>query len=106
MSTPLTVTIKNAAGEPIDTATVTFAVVTGAGTLSATSVKTNASGQASTTWTLGKAPGIQTVTATAGALAAVTFPAVASIGSATATAKVTGDARRPPSATPSPLRPL
>ena len=40
-----------------------------AGTLSATSVKTNASGQASTTWTLGKAPGIQTVTATAGALA-------------------------------------
>jgi len=93
VSTPLTVTVKNAAGEPIDTATVTFAVVTGAGTLSATSVKTNASGQASTTWTLGKTPGIQTVTATAGALAAVTFPAVASVGSATTIAKVTGDAQ-------------
>ena len=93
VSTPLTVTIKNAAGEPIDTATVTFAVATGAGTLSATTVKTNASGQASTTWTLGKAPGIQTVTATAGALPAVTFPAVASVGSAATIAKVTGDAQ-------------
>jgi hypothetical protein len=93
VSAPLTVTIKNAAGEPIDTATVTFAVATGGGTLSATSAKTNASGQASTTWTLGKTPGVQTVTATAGVLPAVTFPAVAAVGSAAAIAKVTGDAQ-------------
>jgi hypothetical protein len=93
VSTPLTVTVKNAAGEPIDTATVTFAVVTGGGTLSATTVKTNASGQASTTWTLGKTPGIQTATATVGALPSITFPAVAAVGSASAIAKVTGDAQ-------------
>ena len=56
VSTPLSVTVKNAAGEPIDSATVLFAVATGGGSLSATSVTTNAAGQATTTWTLGKAP--------------------------------------------------
>ena len=93
VTTPLTVTVKNAAGEAIDSATVTFAVATGGGSLSATSVITNANGQASTTWTLGKAPGIQSVTATVGSLAAVTFPAVASVGAAAAIAKVAGDAQ-------------
>jgi len=93
VTTPLTVTVKNAAGEAIDSATVVFAVATGGGSVSATSVITNASGQASTTWTLGKTPGVQTVTATAGALPAVTFPAVAAVGAAAAIAKVSGDAQ-------------
>ena len=93
VSTPLTVTVKNAAGEPIDTATVTFAVVSGGGSLSATSVKTDATGQASANWTLGKTPGIQTVTATVGVLPAITFAAVASVGAAATIAKVAGDAQ-------------
>src|SRR5690242_16610315 len=39
--TPLTVTVKNAAGAAIDSAVVTFAVTSGGGSMSATSVRTN-----------------------------------------------------------------
>jgi hypothetical protein len=89
--TPLTVVVKNKAGDPIDSAVVTFAVATGGGTVSASTARTDASGAASTTWTLGKSTGVQTVTATAGTLAPVTFAAVASAATASAVAKNGGD---------------
>ena len=44
---------------------VTFAVASGAGTLSSTSVVTDANGDAAVTWTLGSGLGPQSVTATA-----------------------------------------
>jgi hypothetical protein len=91
IASPLSVIVKNKAGDPIDSAVVTFAIATGDGTLSATSARTDAAGVASTTWTLGKATGVQTVTATAGSLAPVTFAAVAAPATASAVAKNTGD---------------
>jgi hypothetical protein len=93
LATPISVIVKNKAGNPIDSAVVTFAVVTGAGSVGATSVRTDATGQASTTWTLGPAVGIQTATATAGLVAAVTFTAVGGAQAASAVAKASGDAQ-------------
>lgn len=90
-SLPLTVTVKNAAGAPLDTTLVTFAVTSGNGSVANATVRTNASGQASTTWTLGGAVGLQTATATVGALAPITFRAVATVGAASAVTKVQGD---------------
>jgi len=92
-SQQLIVTVKNKAGDPIDTATVTFAVTSGGGSVAAASVKTNASGQATTTWTLGPTVGVQTATATAGTLAAVTFLAKATAGAAANISKSAGDAQ-------------
>jgi hypothetical protein len=89
--TPLSVVVKNKSGNPIDSAVVTFAVATGGGSVTATSVRTDASGTASTTWKLGNTTGLQTVTATAGTLAPVTFAAVASPATAAAVAKNAGD---------------
>jgi hypothetical protein len=91
ISTPLTVTVRNQLGQPLDTVLVTFAVLTGGGTLSTATVRTNANGTASTNWSLGSAPGLQTVAATAAALPAVTFRAVASVGAAATIAKFAGD---------------
>ncbi|MEP6494510.1 MAG: Ig-like domain-containing protein [bacterium] len=87
----LTVTVKNKAGDPIDSALVTFAVVTGGGTVNPTSARTNSSGQATTAWTLGKTLGLQTATATATGLTSVAFTAVAAAGAATTLAKLSGD---------------
>lgn len=92
-SLPLTVTVKNAAGEPLDTILVAFTVTTGNGTVANATVRTNASGQASTNWTLGGVVGLQTATATAGTLAPITFRAVATVGAVSAVAKVQGDAQ-------------
>jgi Bacterial Ig-like domain (group 2) len=90
---PITVTVVNKAGEPLDTTLVTFAVVSGGGTLSTPSVRTNASGQASTTWTLGSTVGLQTLTATTGTLSPITMRAVASAGTVAAVTKLVGDAQ-------------
>ena len=81
LNTVLSVTVKNKAGDLLDTIPVTFAVASGGGTVSNTVVKTTA-GKATTTWTLGPAVGTQTVTATVGTLAPVTFTATATAGAA------------------------
>ncbi|HEY9230086.1 MAG TPA: Ig-like domain-containing protein [Gemmatimonadaceae bacterium] len=88
---PIAVIVKNAAGEALDTVQVTFAVASGNGTLSNPTIRTNATGQASTQWTLGSTSGLQTVTATVGTLTPVTFRAVASAGNATSMTRVAGD---------------
>ena len=58
-------------------AVVTFSVTAGGGTLSATTVTTDANGRAATRLTLGNDAGTNTVTATVAGLAAVTFTATA-----------------------------
>jgi hypothetical protein len=70
------VIVKDQFGNPVSGVPVTFAAQSG--TVNPTPVNTNASGAANTTWTLGTSPGVQHATATAGALAAVTFTATAS----------------------------
>ena len=65
LTTPFVVEIVNELGNPMRGMVVTFTVTRGGGTLSATTVTTNAIGRARTTLTLGLTPGRNTVTATA-----------------------------------------
>jgi Bacterial Ig-like domain (group 2) len=91
--TPLTVIVKNKAGSPIDSAIVTFAVTGGGGSVTATSVRTDATGTATTSWTLGPTAGIQTATATATGLVSVSYVAIAAPGAPATVSKVAGDAQ-------------
>ncbi|MBW4612840.1 MAG: DUF4082 domain-containing protein [Desmonostoc vinosum HA7617-LM4] len=82
LANPLVVQVKNSAGNPQSGVTVNFAVTGGGGSVSPTSAVTNASGQASTTLTLGAAPGAtspvtNTVSASASGYGSVTFTATA-----------------------------
>ena len=60
---PLTVTVADTGGNPLSGVTVAFDVTAGGGKVSPGHVRTNAAGQASTTFALGVLPGTNTVTA-------------------------------------------
>ena len=72
---PLIVRVRDANGHPVPGVGVNFQAVTGGGTLTAADTNTDNEGRASTTLTLGQAPGSNVVIATAGTLAGspVTF---------------------------------
>ncbi|HYV99468.1 MAG TPA: leishmanolysin-related zinc metalloendopeptidase [Gemmatimonadaceae bacterium] len=72
----LRVKVLDRLGVPIGGQTVTFTPAAGSGSVSQSSVKTDANGTASVTWTLGATGGTQHVTATAGT-ASATFTATA-----------------------------
>ncbi len=72
---PIVVKVEDADGDDVASAVVTWAVVSGGGTLSATSVTTGSDGTAQVTWTLGATVGTNTATATVTGLTAVTFTA-------------------------------
>lgn len=93
LTNPFVVAVKDAGGNPVSGFMVTFAVATGAGSLSVATVMTNASGQAQTTLTLGTAAGANTVTANATGLigSPITFTATATAGAATQIAIVSGN---------------
>ena len=76
LAAPFVVLVLDADGEPIAGTIVTFAATTGGGTLSATTVTTDADGRAATTLTLGSDPGPNTVEATVEGLESVTFTTV------------------------------
>ena len=76
LASPFVVQINGGNNNPQAGVTVSFAVSTGGGALSATSVVTGADGRASTTLTLGAA-GTNMVSATAAGVGSVTFSAVA-----------------------------
>jgi hypothetical protein len=63
LPTPLTVALTTAAGAPVVGDTISWTVMNGTGTLSATSVVTDAAGRASVNWTLGNENGTQSVQA-------------------------------------------
>lgn len=77
LGAPFVVKIADSAGNGVAGVQVTFAVTAGGGALSAASASTNASGTASTTLTLGAAPGPNSVTASSGVVpgSPVTFTA-------------------------------
>jgi hypothetical protein len=60
LASPFVVRVADAGGTPVEGIPLSFALVSGAGTLSSSDLETNAAGLASTTLTLGAAPG-QTV---------------------------------------------
>ena len=87
LGSPFVVTVTDGYGNPISGTTVTFSITGTPGgasgqNLSATTVTTNASGQASTTLHLGSVAGTYTVAATSGTLAGspLTFTATATGG--------------------------
>ena len=57
------VRVDDAGGSPVAGATVTFSAATGHGSADPATAATDAAGLAGTTWTLGNAPGTQTLTA-------------------------------------------
>src|SRR2546426_447742 len=69
VATPPSVIVRDGAGNPVSGVAVSFAVTSGGGTVSPTSVATNGSGIAAvTSWTLGTTAGTNTLTATAAGL--------------------------------------
>lgn len=79
LAQPLVVKVTDAFGNAVPNRAITFAVTAGGGSVASPNVNTNASGQASTTWTIG-ASGTQTATATSAGLTGspVTFTATLS----------------------------
>ena len=75
LAEPLVVTVLDQHGDPFVGATVTFAVTSGAGVLSARTDTTDENGNASSRLTLGRLPGRNTVTATVATLESVVFGA-------------------------------
>jgi hypothetical protein len=63
LPTPLTVAVTTAAGAPVAGDTVSWTLMIGSGSLSTTSVVTDAAGHASVNWTLGNEIGTQSVQA-------------------------------------------
>ncbi len=82
--TPLpSVLVADASGNPVQGASVTFAVVSGGGAVTGATQLTSASGIATVgSWTLGGTAGAQSLSATVGALTPVTFSATANPGAA------------------------
>jgi hypothetical protein len=84
LPTPITVQVSDSQGAAQSGVTVTWVVMTGAGSVGTHSSVTDGSGQASTSWTLGPAAGSNSVSATVTGLPPVTFDATGTPGPAAA----------------------
>lgn len=73
LPTPLTVNVRNAAGQPVQGATASFVVIEGDATVTTATATTDNQGNASTRVTLGSTPGVVRVRATVGSVAPVVF---------------------------------
>ncbi|HTT66642.1 MAG TPA: hypothetical protein VMF70_01310 [Gemmatimonadales bacterium] len=82
LPTPLAVQVADSAGHGVAGVTVTWAVTAGGGHTSARTNSTDASGAASTAWTLGTTVGANSATATVSGLAPLTFHGTAVAGPA------------------------
>ena len=86
------VIVKDASGNPTPDVAVTFAVVSGGGSVTGATAVTNAAGVATVgSWTLGAATGANVLNATAGTLSAVAFTATGIAGAAASVARNAGD---------------
>lgn len=77
LAAPLVVSVTDPNGDIIQSASVTWTVRAGGGTLSASSSTTDTAGRAQVTWTLGPTPGADTAQATLIGGATATFAATA-----------------------------
>lgn len=91
LANALAARVVDALGNVIAGQTVTFAIASGGGQVGTATTQTNSGGIATSTWTLGQTAGQQTVTATAGTLAPITFFATANAGPAAAIAVNAGN---------------
>jgi hypothetical protein len=83
--------VKDQFGAPMAGAAVNLLVLSGGGTVSSTTVTTNASGIATAAWTLGTTVGNNALNMWAGTLTAVTFTATSTAGAAASLTKSAGD---------------
>ena len=93
LAKPFVVLVSDEDGSAFAGASVTFSVTTGEGTLSSTTVTTDANGRARSTLTLGD-PGTNTVEATVGELEPVTFTATALEQMPHSLTKISGDGQQ------------
>ena len=94
MSTPPSVIVTDAHGNPVPGVSVAFAVATGGGSATGSPATTNAAGIAAVgSWTLGTIAGNNTLTAISGSLSGspVTFTATGTAGPAAQIASNSGD---------------
>ena len=90
LSAPFVVTVLDQNGDLLAGATVTFSITAGGGTLSVTTATTDANGRATTTLTLGRDPGRNTVTARVADLKPVIFSA-SGLAIPTTLTRISGD---------------
>jgi hypothetical protein len=90
----LSVSVKDSSGRAVVSATVSWAVVAGGGSVTPASGTTDSTGLAATQWTLGSTAGANRVTATVAGLAPVAFDATAVAGT-TASVGVTSPTQSP-----------
>jgi adhesin/invasin len=106
VTSPPSVVVRDAGGNPAPNVAVTFTVTAGNGQLTGASQNTNAQGVATvTSWRVGTAPGTNTVTATATGLASVTFTAIGTAGAPVLIEKTAGDNQSSPVNRPVPIAP-
>ncbi len=77
---PLVVQVNDAGGNPVTGAPVTWVVTGGGGTLDPSTSTTDASGRASSVWTLGSTPGTNTADAVVSGVGQATFTATGLVG--------------------------
>lgn len=80
LSSPLVVQVLDDGDNPVSGATVTWSIESGGGSVSPASAATDASGRASTAWTLGSETGIQEVEASTSGAGSVRFEATSAAG--------------------------
>jgi len=92
VNTAPAVTVRDANGNPVSGVVVVFVVASGGGSVTGGTQTTNTAGVATVGgWTLGTTAGPNSLTATAGSLAAVTFTATGTAGPAASLTKTAGD---------------
>lgn len=91
LPTDLVVQVTDAGDNPKSGVTVTFAVLSGAGSLSSATAVTNASGNATVEWTLGTTAGPQSVLASVSGVAPVTITATGVAGAPDALTILSGN---------------
>jgi len=103
---PPSVTIKDANGNPVAGAAVTFAVTAGGGSVTGASQTSNSSGVATVgSWTLGTSAGANSLSATSGSLTAAVFTATGTVGAAGSVTKTAGDNQTAEDGTTLPIAP-
>lgn len=98
----LQVKVTDAFGNAKSGVTVTFAVTSGGGSLSAPTAITDANGVGSVQWTLGPVAGTQTVSATVTGVPPISFQAIGTAGVAKALSLLAGNAQTTAPGTPFP----
>ncbi|MEP6495120.1 MAG: Ig-like domain-containing protein [bacterium] len=93
LALPISVHVVDQDGNAFSGATIAWTVLSNGGTVPAATSTTNATGDATAVWTLGNAPGADSLRADLGNGSSVIITATATVGSLTSLTKVSGDAQ-------------